>query len=260
MKKILKYFVVLVCLFGLSMPLEAQINQEAEAMELFDQANESYRNAAYIKALEEYQNLEDSGWTSAELYLNIGNTFYQLNELAPSIYYFEKALKVNPELKEASNNLDIANRNTIDDINALPLTVLQKWDEQYIKILSYESWAKVTIGMSFLFGICFLLFHFSISSTLRRVFFVTSILAAVGVLSGLGISFKEYNDAKRDRGAIVFVPQIEVVNAPTENAQVDFSLHEGTKVQVLDAVDVWKKIKIADGSTGWLKGSSIREY
>jgi SH3-like domain-containing protein len=36
-------------------------------------------------------------------------------------------------------------------------------------------------------------------------------------------------------------------------------LHEGAKVFVLDAVDNWKKIKLADGKLGWIIAEEIKE-
>jgi len=35
-------------------------------------------------------------------------------------------------------------------------------------------------------------------------------------------------------------------------------LHEGTKVIVLDTIDDWKKIKLADGKIGWIIASEIK--
>ncbi|MGB0777646.1 MAG: tetratricopeptide repeat protein [Flavobacteriaceae bacterium] len=231
----------------------------AQAEDLFVKANENYRNGAFDSALKSYQTIEDSGWVSSELYFNIGNSFYRQNQLAPSIYYFEKALLLDPNNQAAKSNLVLANRGKIDDINELPQTAFQKLDQQYLKVMSPDQWAWTSVGLSLFFGFSFLLFHFAIRPSKRRLYFVSSILSAVLLLGAVLISFKEYDDQQKDRAAIVFADQVEVTNAPTKNAQVDFNLHEGTKVLVLDEVDRWKKISIADGSTGWIPAASIKE-
>jgi tetratricopeptide (TPR) repeat protein len=227
--------------------------------ELFDRANEEYRQQNYSAAQEIYQVIEDSAWVSAELYLNIGNTFYQQEQLAPSIYYFEKGLLLDPLNQDLAKNLEIANRNTIDQINALPQSVYQKIDRKFFKVLSVRQWAVFTVVVSFVFGLSFLFFHFSVTPTRRRVFFISSIISAAVLLFGLGISFKEYGEFQSNRPAIVFVQEVKVKNAPLENAEDDFLLHEGTKVQVLDQLDLWRKIKIIDGSQGWVTSKSIKE-
>ena len=128
---------------------------QQEASELFEQANENYREGSYALAQQSYQKIEDAGWVSAELYFNIGNSFYQQNALAPSIYYYHKSLKLNPNQPEVQSNLERANLGTIDAINALPLTAMQKWDKTYLKAFSPEKWAYVAIGISVLFGVFF---------------------------------------------------------------------------------------------------------
>jgi SH3-like domain-containing protein len=58
--------------------------------------------------------------------------------------------------------------------------------------------------------------------------------------------------------AIIFSEKSEVKNAPTMNSDKIFTLHEGTKVLVLDTVDNWKKIRIADGKIGWISTEEIK--
>jgi len=55
-------------------------------------------------------------------------------------------------------------------------------------------------------------------------------------------------------------PTVTVKSSPSE-ASVDlFVLHEGTKVALLDEADGWCKIKIANGSVGWLQADFMRPF
>ena len=89
---------------------------------------------------------------------------------------------------------------------------------------------------------------------------MTSLFAFMGLLVNLTIAYNQYNDAKNTKEAIVFSAESTIRNAPTFNGEKVFTLHEGTKVFVLDAVDNWKKIKIADGKLGWIIASEIQEF
>ena len=73
------------------------------------------------------------------------------------------------------------------------------------------------------------------------------------------ITYNQYSFAKNNKEAIVFAEETEIQNAPTLNSETVFTLHEGTKVIVLDKLDEWKKIKIADGKIGWILASEIKE-
>ena len=64
---------------------------------------------------------------------------------------------------------------------------------------------------------------------------------------------------KQDQ-AIVMSPTVTVKSSPNE-ASIDlFVLHEGTKVTLLDEADGWNKIKIANGSVGWLQADFMRRF
>ena len=62
-------------------------NQKVD--EIFIQSNNYYTNGNYEAALDGYFEIINSGFESSELYFNIGNTFYKLNNITESNFYFE---------------------------------------------------------------------------------------------------------------------------------------------------------------------------
>ena len=79
-----------------------------------------YKNQNFEKAIELYKKIESKGLHSSELYYNLGSSYYKLNKVGPSIYYLEKALKINPLNEDAANNLIFAKRLALDKIEELP--------------------------------------------------------------------------------------------------------------------------------------------
>ncbi|QNM84940.1 tetratricopeptide repeat protein [Polaribacter pectinis] len=225
---------------------------------LFTNANSLYKNGEFTKAIEIYKQIESKDLVSSELYYNLGNSYYKLNKVGPSIYYYEKALKINPLNEDVKNNLVFAKRLALDNIEELPKTVLQKFNANYIQKLSYNQWAIVVVIFSFLAAILFLLFYFAEIPTKKRLYFVTSIISFIILIASISITYHQYNSSINKVEAIVFVEKTEVRNAPTLNSEEVFTLHEGTKVYVLDAVDNWKKIKLADGKLGWIIADEIK--
>jgi SH3-like domain-containing protein len=55
-------------------------------------------------------------------------------------------------------------------------------------------------------------------------------------------------------------PTVTVKSSPSETSVDLFVLHEGTKVSILETADGWCKIKIANGSVGWLMEDSMRPF
>lgn len=225
---------------------------------LFNSANELYRNGNYDKAIESYKQILEQDAISDELFYNLGNSYYKLNKVGPSIFYYEKALQLNPLNQDVKNNLVFAKRLALDNIEEVPKTFLQKFNANYLQKLSYNEWAVVTIVFVLLSAILFLLFYFAYTPTKKRFFFTLAIISFILFVAVISITYNQYNFSKNTKEAIVFATKTEVRNAPTLNSEEVFTLHEGTKVIVLDAVDNWKKIKLADGKIGWIISDEIK--
>jgi tetratricopeptide (TPR) repeat protein len=227
---------------------------------LFVSANELYRNGAFEEAIKKYKEIETLDAISSELYLNLGNAHYKLNKVGPTIFYYEKALKLDPLNTDVKNNLIFAQRLALDNIKELPKTIFQKFNKNYLQILSFDEWAIVVIIFSFLTAILFLLFYFGYAPTKKRIYFSTSIFSFILLLFVIFITYNQYNQVKSKKEAIVFAEKTTIRNAPTLNSEEVFILHEGAKVIILDAIDNWKKIKLADGKQGWIISEEIKEF
>ena len=243
----------LILLLFLSSQLFSQNSEK-----LFKEGNEHYKLSNYSEAISSYEKIEALGLISSELYYNLGNSHYKLNQVAPAIYNYEMALLLNPLNEEAQSNLVFAKRLTIDAIDEIPKTIFQKLDDAIVKKLSYNEWAIVNVVFSVLGTLLFLLFYFSFTPSIKRLFFVTSILSFLLLLITLFFTIKEYTYSNTTVEAIIFSKEITINNAPTDNSEKIFTLHEGTKVLVLDTVDNWKKIRISDGKTGWIIADKIK--
>ena len=228
------------------------------AEELFSKGNEEYKLEHYSEAIIHYQKIEDLGLSSSELYYNLGNCYYKLNQVAASILNYEKALLLDPLNEDAQTNLIFAKRLTVDNIKEIPLTIFQKLDATIIKKLSFNEWAFSAVIFSILGSIFFLLFYFSFTPSKKRLFFITSIISFLLLIVTSFFTVKEYSYVNSTVVAIIFSEKSEVKNAPTMNSDKIFTLHEGTKVLVLDTVDNWKKIRIADGKIGWISTEEIK--
>ena len=232
---------------------------QTNTSELFEKANKQYKEGTYELALDLYKQIEASNAVSSALYYNMANTYYKLNMVGQTIYYYEKALQLDPLNEDAANNLTFARRMTIDTIEELPKTFLQKIENNYIQKISNTQWSIMAIFFSFVAAISFLLFYVSSISNRKRLYFLISMLSFMGVAITLGISYIQYTKNAKIKEGIIFSAKISVNNAPTLNAEEIFVLHEGTKISILDSVDNWKKIKLADGKIGWISADALKE-
>lgn len=235
------------------------VSNSQSADELFKEGNTFYKVEDYNRAMGVYLAIEEKGIESSDLYYNLGNCYYKLNKVAPAIYYYEKALKLDPANEDALHNLTFAKRMTLDVIEDLPKTFFQRFSENVIQKYTFDTWALIAVIASFLASLLFLLYHFSGSSKMKLLYFNTTIFSVFVMLVSVFFAYDNYDTVQKNRTAIIFATKTEVKNAPTTSSEEVFELHEGTKVIILDELDNWKKIKIADGKVGWIYQDDLKE-
>lgn len=248
MKKIL--FILLVLVAGLGW---SQNNA------LFDQGKEHYKNGKFQEAINTWEKVLNNGKHSAALYFNLGNAHYKLNDVAPSIYYYEKALQLAPADKDIKTNLQFAENARIDAIEPLPKTIFRRWYEQLAGLLTYDGWAITAVVGAVLFVLLFLSYWFASTETKKRLFFSTSIVSIAVLLVGLTMAYQTYGDVLNDTPAIVFAESTEVKSEPNMGGNTAFILHEGTKVQITAKEDSWVRVLVANGKDGWIPASDIKK-
>jgi len=225
---------------------------------LFEKANTLYNEGKYAEAIDNYRAILETEKHSADLYYNLANAHYKLNNIAPSIYYYEKALLLNPNDTEIKNNMAFAKNMTIDAIEVVPDAGFSKLLNAATNKMSFDAWAKTAVGLVFCFVVLFLVYYFAYSTLNKRLAFIGSITAFILVFVTLAFAFHKYNLDKNDNPAIVFSHESKVKSNPNSRSEESFRLHEGTKVQVIETYNDWKKIKLSDDKTGWVVSDDIK--
>ena len=252
MKKICFLIVMMMAAFG----VKTQTIQNQE----FAKANFYYNESKYDTALVIYERIIDEGFVSAPLLYNIGNTYFKLRNYPMAIFNYEKALKIDPSNEEIKQNLAIANALITDKIEPLPEFFMTKWWENTGNKLSANGWATTSLV---LFGlIMFVLFIYFTTRTkgIKKSMFFTNVILILLFVCCIIFASQKYIYLNQHNEAIVMTPTITVKSSPSSSGVDLFVLHEGTKVEILDNADSWDKIKIADGSVGWMPSSSSLKY
>ena len=153
----------LLCLFG--------VPQHSDAVKkAIDLYIAGYDNEAIVR----YDSILASNQHSAELYFNLANCYYKLNEIGPSIFYYEKALQLSPNDSDILNNLGYAQKMTLDAIQEVPESGASKLLNKTLNSLRVDGWATRCVGLAFPVVILFLRYYPSYSEAKKRLFFVLS--------------------------------------------------------------------------------------
>jgi tetratricopeptide (TPR) repeat protein len=226
--------------------------------EHFRIAGERYAASDYDSALVHYQAILDGGLHSAALYYNMGNAYYKLRKYPYAILYYEKALKLEPANEDIQHNLKLANALITDKIEPVPVFFIKQWWNAFYNLLPADTWAWISVILFALLLVCLWLFLTAKTMLWRKTGFFAGLLMLFLFIGSFGLASQKYYYTQRTNEAIVFVPTITVKSAPTASGVDLFVLHEGSKVRLLDENEGWSKIRIANGSVGWMPNETLK--
>ncbi|MES2829914.1 MAG: SH3 domain-containing protein [Bacteroidota bacterium] len=227
-------------------------------LQVLNGANAAYKKGQFEVALKGYQQLLDSGYSSPDIYYNLGNANYRLDNIAAAILNYEKAHKLAPGDEDVEMNLRLANTRLTDKIEGVPEFFLKRWWISFITIFSIQVWS-VLIVLFFLSGFALLIVYlFSRELILKRTSFYAGLVLVILALASMGIASAQDNYFRQHKDAIVFNGVVNVKSAPNDKQKTLYIIHEGTKVTVLEDNDNWLKVELPNGSVGWITAAAVK--
>ncbi len=225
--------------------------------DIIEQANQAYIQGEYLYAIELYEQLLSMDLEAAELYYNLGNSYFKENRLAPAILNYERALRLKPFDANIQYNLEVARSRTIDRIDPVPVIFYERWWRAFVYFLDIDRWAIYGLVSLFIGLAAMLWYWFTGRVGLKKFSLAMSLFfLMIGGLAFLAAQRQYAYNWKRQE-AIVFVPRVTAKGAPGHDSPDLFVVHEGTKVMITDALGDWVEVKLENGNIGWLQKSSI---
>lgn len=221
------------------------------------EGDSAYMRNDYASAIQIYENLLKNG-EAAEVYYNLGNSYYKADDIAKAILNYERALLLQPGNADIRANLEIARSKTIDKVIPVPEIFFVAWTKSLINSLSVDAWAKLGVVFFILLLVSLYLFFFSKQIAGKKTGFIGGIVfLALVVLSNV-FAAQQKNELTDRNAAIVLSPSVTVRSTPSESGTSLFILHEGRKVEIKDnTMREWKEIRLEDGKVGWVPASAV---
>ena len=218
------------------------------------QGDNAYVRNDYAAAIQIYESLLKTKGEAADIYYNLGNSYYKMGDMAKAILNYERALLLNPADGDIRSNLEIARSKIVDKTDAAPQIFFVSWTNSLINCMSADAWAKCGIASFILFILGLYLFIFSKKIILKKIGFIASIaLLVIVVLSNVFASHQKDLLINRTN-AIIMTPSVTVKSTPNDSGTDLFIIHEGRKVIIKDnSMKEWKEIILEDGNVGWIK-------
>lgn len=213
----------------------------------------AFERKDYAEAVRHYEHVL-SAKPNPTAYYNIALCYGKMEKLSESILAYERALLLEPTMREARHNLRIAYATTRDGLSdGRSLAFIDK----VCYALSIESFGWIALALFTLMLIGILAFRLGESINTRRIGFYSAIIFALLWLIALAMVAHQYYYHKLGETRAIVQTKQDLFPTPTGGNSL-ITLHEGTAVFVQgEAQGAMQEVSLADGRSGWVAVTSI---
>ena len=199
--------------------------------------------------------LIERGVENQNLYYNLGNTYFRLNKLGYSVLYFEKALSLKPFDRDVRENLEYVKESLRDRI--VPLysgglfnAIRTISSHINLKMIIY---AEIFFFTLLIISINLFIFIPNLRIKIKKYIFTLVIFFVIVFVS----TFLYRSFEKKRPRAIVIKEEIVVKDAPIEESDNLFEVHEGIQIKLVERRGDWLRVVLRDGREGWIPADSV---
>lgn len=256
MKKIYIILLLLVVSFTTYAQDEAVVTMNEHITKT--QADSAYINNDFAGAIAMYEAILQDQGESADIYYNLGNSYYKMDNIAKAVLNYEKALLLNPGNDDIRFNLELAQSKTIDKVVPMSEMFFVTWTKALTNQFSEKGWGRLGVVSFILVLLSLCLYFFGKKIILKKIGFIVAIcMFLICIIANLFASTQK-EKLMNHNNAIIMVPSITVKSTPNEGGTDLFILHEGRKVMIKDnTMKEWKEIQLEDGNAGWIPSNAI---
>ena len=224
---------------------------------LWEAANAAYVNGAYKRAADGYRAILERGLHSATLYYNLANACFKAGRTGQAILFYHRALRLAPGNDDIRYNLEVAEQNTKDSIEAVPEFFLTTWMRAVRNTMSSTAWAVVSlVALAAMLALA-LVYLLASRIGARKAGFYGMAATLLLFVAATWFAASGRREMINRSDAVVMSSSVSVKSSPDNSATDLFVIHEGTTVRVTARLDEWCEIVIADGKKGWVRSRQI---
>ena len=220
---------------------------------IHQEATNAYNSKDYQTALEKFSLIENEGIVNADLFYNIGNCYFRINEIGRAILYFKKSLKVESDHQAARRNLEYSLTFTKDKQDSGSESVIRSFWLKAFDSFSINILAIITL---FIFAIiimliCLMIIHYKNREKTVPIFVTTIFVFLFSAFLIISIlKWQEFH--KTDEAVLLSISAIGY-SGPSEDFTRVFTIHEGMIFTIERNEENWSLIKLENGLGGWIK-------
>jgi tetratricopeptide (TPR) repeat protein len=216
-------------------------------------ANQLYATGHYAEAAKILEQLVTQGVQDSIVFYNLGNAYYQQDDLGRAILNYQRAARLAPRDGDVKANLQLAREQAVDlfpDETTGPVYNLASITRNW---LTLNETAVVALSLWFVFGFLLLVWRQLGPGAARTgTKYALIVAAALLALTGLLLGSRLYTENAQPDGVVV-ADAVAVSSEPGELNTTEFSLHSGTEINIAETNGDWIRLEMPNGAAqSWI--------
>lgn len=216
-------------------------------------AMHDYQTKQYDNALSSYQSLLKENPENALLYYNIANVYYRKNAIPEAILAYKNALFFNPDLKEASTNLKLAQSRITKSIKKHDAIFFVLWWQRVSHFTMSNTWAIIAV-------LCFLIWmiqQYLVRIKRKHIPIQVAVLTICICLCSVLLSFYAAAQKNNSTEVIVLKDDVSLYVAPNASSKKITTLIAGQELEIIKKDKNWIKVKADQQSAAWVFADQV---
>mgnify|MGYP000200150153 CR=1 FL=1 len=222
----------------------------------WQKGNNYFDQKAYDSAAMYFNKIATLQPHNAEVYYNLGNTYYRLNQVGKAVLNYERALKYDPGHKLAADNLYLTQSRITNRIQHIPEIFFVRW----WKGMTGNNLTNIYAGIAAILFLAAIGYFIAKRMGYVNIDVPVQLSAAVIVLSAVFVflSIASARGLVSSNHAIVMQEGAPMMKAPKYGTSQSL-IPEGIKVEIHNQEPGWHEVKLPDGRMGWLEQTALEK-
>lgn len=245
-----KIFIILISLASI-----CTAHSQQDPASLIADAKKAIDDQDYNQAIKLYESIGASG--STDVYYNLGNLYYQKNQLGKAALNYEKALKLDAGHKDAKHNLAILREKTDIDIIPVDDMFIIRWWNWGASLFIPNVWLILTLLVAMFWVVAVYFWLIASGFAHKKKAFTASCILPIALIKMIALGYTAKTLSSSKVYAIVMSDDSDMHEGADERSPISKDLQAGNKVKIIDQLQDWIKVGTADTETGWLQQSEV---
>jgi tetratricopeptide (TPR) repeat protein len=222
---------------------------------VFTDGCDLYDQGDFDTAVRHFESLVTKGVRNADVYYNLGNSYYKMGDTGRAVASYRRALLLSPRDKVARANLDLLRsivgfRDTtssfdMDDVGTLPL-----------RLASPRELYSMFYVVYYLTVFCFLgVLFFNGRMRMRSLRILVVLLVVTAAVYG----FARYGTSRFSSGTegVIIAAYAEFMSGPGNAFDELATLPDGVEVRLRARSGLWVEVELRTGDIGWVRQDDL---